>query len=81
MANNSKDTRLNRAATASSKDIHNRASSNKLHLRIPPRVLVPTASLHLASTASQADRPTTTSQTITVRLVLCSYVYQVFLFH
>lgn len=43
-------------------------------------MLVPTASLHLVSTASQADRPTTTSQTITVSLVLCSYVYQVFCF-
>lgn len=74
MANNSQDTRLSRAATASRKDIHNKASSNKLHLHIPPRVLVPTASLHLASTASQADPPTTASQTITVSLVLCSYV-------
>lgn len=69
MANHSKVTRLNRAATASSKDTHNKASSNKLHLPIPPRVLVPTASLHLTNTASQVDRLTTTSLTITVRLV------------
>lgn len=69
MVNNSKVTRLNRAATASSQDIHNKASSNKLHLLILPKVLVPTASLHLTNIASQVDRLTTTSPTITVSLV------------
>lgn len=78
MANNNKVTRLNRAATASSRAIHNKASSNKLHLLIRPRALVPTASLHLTNTASQADHPTTTSPTITVNLVHFSFTSQVF---
>lgn len=75
MGSNSQATRHSRQAMGSNRDTSSKASSsNRLLLPILLRLLVPTVSLQLASTASKVDPPATTNPIITVSVPFHSRV-------